>query len=181
MAFSTVLRSLVGIQVLSCVQLGLIMITLYYICIFAAGDCFELGRQSYNNKDFYHTVQWMTEALQRFNEEANKTITKADILEYLAFSTYMEGSNSVFFSSLFNCFYCREIQVKIDFVTGNVHTALEMTDELLTLVPNHSRAIGNRVFYLQDISQKGVIRKRGEDGQLDTTSHAQVREILCIL
>ena len=58
---------------------------------FSAGDCFELGRQSYNNKDFYHTVQWMTEALQRYNEETNKTITKADILEYLAFSTYMEG------------------------------------------------------------------------------------------
>ncbi|XP_034243816.1 prolyl 4-hydroxylase subunit alpha-1 isoform X3 [Thrips palmi] len=117
-----------------------------YSTALTAGDCFELGRQSYNNKDFYHTVQWMTEALQRFNEEANKTITKADILEYLAFSTYMEG---------------------------NVHSALEMTDELLTLVPNHSRAIGNRVYYLQDISQKDLQRKRGEDGQLDTSPHAQ--------
>lgn len=37
----------------------------------------------------------MTEALQRYNEETNKTTTKADILEYLAFSTYMEGGISI--------------------------------------------------------------------------------------
>jgi hypothetical protein len=59
--------------------------------IFAAGDCFELGRQSYNNGDYYHTVLWMTEALERYEEEYNKTTAKSDILEYLAFSTYKQG------------------------------------------------------------------------------------------
>jgi prolyl 4-hydroxylase len=59
--------------------------------ILAAGDCFELGRQSYNNGDYYHTVLWMTEALGRYEEEYNKTTTKSDILEYLAFSTYKQG------------------------------------------------------------------------------------------
>ncbi|KAJ1521335.1 hypothetical protein ONE63_003011 [Megalurothrips usitatus] len=117
-----------------------------YSTALTAGDCFELGRQSYNNKDFYHTVQWMTEALQRYDEENNKTITKADILEYLAFSTYMEG---------------------------NVHTALEMTDELLTLVPNHNRAIGNRVYYLQDISQRALQKKKGEDGEASSGLNSQ--------
>ncbi|KAK3925095.1 Prolyl 4-hydroxylase subunit alpha-2 [Frankliniella fusca] len=117
-----------------------------YSTALTAGDCFELGRQSYNNKDFYHTVQWMTEALQRYNEETNKTITKADILEYLAFSTYMEG---------------------------NVHSALEMTNELLTLVPNHNRAMGNKVYYLQDIAQKDLVKKRGEDGSADAVSLSQ--------
>ena len=117
-----------------------------YSAALTAGDCFELGRQSYNNKDFYHTVQWMTEALQRYHEETNKTITKADILEYLAFSTYMEG---------------------------NVHSALEMTDELLSLVPNHNRAIGNRVYYLQDIAQRSHPKRRGEDGQIDSSPSAQ--------
>lgn len=56
-----------------------------------ASDCFELGRQAYNNGDHYHTVLWMQEADARYGREANETISKSDILEYLAFSTYMEG------------------------------------------------------------------------------------------
>lgn len=65
------------------------------------GDCFELGRQSYNNEDYYHTVEWMTEALNRLtvgegfsnnhNQSEPEELTKADILEYLAFSTFKEG------------------------------------------------------------------------------------------
>lgn len=59
---------------------------------FAASDCFELGRQSYHNRDYYHTVLWMQEAMDRLQEEQNATTTsKPDILEYLAFSTYMQG------------------------------------------------------------------------------------------
>lgn len=65
---------------------------------------------------------------------------------------------------------------------GNVLTALEMTDELLTLVPNHNRAIGNRVYYLQDIAQKGLSKRKGEDGQEDSAVNAQVsRELVLIL
>lgn len=74
-----------------------------------AGDCFEMGRQSYINGDFYHTVLWMSEAMERLKNESNQTTTavstainnlkdsgitsttKSDILEYLAFSTYKEG------------------------------------------------------------------------------------------
>ncbi|GLG99303.1 Prolyl 4-hydroxylase subunit alpha-2 [Gryllus bimaculatus] len=102
----------------------------------SAGDCFELGRQSYNNGDFYHTVLWMQEALQRYEEEYNKTTTKSDILEYLAFSTYMQG---------------------------NVRTALKLTDELLQIVPTHQRALGNRDYYLKDLESRDD-RKKGEDG-----------------
>lgn len=62
---------------------------------FLASDCFELGRQSYHNRDYYHTVLWMQEAMDRLQEEQNATTTsKPDILEYLAFSTYMQGSDS---------------------------------------------------------------------------------------
>jgi len=66
----------------------------------------------------------MTEAMERFYEEENKTSTKPDILEYLAFSTYQQG---------------------------NVRRALQMTNELLQLQPNHERAIGNKVclFFLK--------------------------------
>lgn len=67
------------------------MVLLFYSTALTAGDCFELGRQSYNNGDFYHTVLWMQEAMQRLEGEKNKTTTREDILEYLAFSTYMQG------------------------------------------------------------------------------------------
>lgn len=31
----------------------------------AAHDCFELGRVAYNAQDYYHTVLWMREAMER--------------------------------------------------------------------------------------------------------------------
>ena len=54
----------------------------------SAHDCFELGRQHYNNDDHDNTVVWMKEALKRTNEEKSETVKKADIYEYLAFSYY---------------------------------------------------------------------------------------------
>lgn len=60
----------------------------------SSDDCFELGRQSYANHDYYHTVLWMNEAMTRMMDEPrNRSLafSKADILEYLAFSTYKQG------------------------------------------------------------------------------------------
>lgn len=28
-------------------------------------DCFEIGRSAYNNQDYYHTLEWMQEALDK--------------------------------------------------------------------------------------------------------------------
>lgn len=58
-----------------------------------ANDCFEMGRQSYLNKDYYHTALWMREAMDRLTGDTNHTTStsKADILEYLAFSVYKQG------------------------------------------------------------------------------------------
>ncbi|KAL9891733.1 prolyl 4-hydroxylase subunit alpha-1-like isoform 2-T2 [Glossina fuscipes fuscipes] len=111
----------------------------------SSDDCFELGRQSYVNHDYYHTVLWMKEAMSRMREEPNnrtQSFTKADVLEYLAFSTYKQG---------------------------NVETALLMTNELLQLIPNHERANGNKVYYekeLKEITMKK--RVKGDDGSDDT-------------
>jgi prolyl 4-hydroxylase len=58
-----------------------------------AHDCFELGRISYNQADYYHTLMWMQEALDRLHREAQEpTIKEAEILEYLAFSMYQQGN-----------------------------------------------------------------------------------------
>lgn len=54
-----------------------------------ANDCFELGRQSYVNKDYKHTLDWMNEALKKYDEEETKTVPKEDVLEYVAFSHYL--------------------------------------------------------------------------------------------
>lgn len=62
-----------------------------YSAELTAADCFELGRQSYNNGDYYHTQLWMKEAEERLKREANETVDLSDVLEYLAFSTYKEG------------------------------------------------------------------------------------------
>ncbi|GAB6027770.1 hypothetical protein CHUAL_002006 [Chamberlinius hualienensis] len=107
-----------------------------YAAPLSASDCFELGRQSYNEGDHYHTVLWMQEAMDRYQEEVNKTVTKSDILEYLAFSLFMQG---------------------------NVRHALKLTNELLELVPNHSRAKGNLLYY-EDAISKQHQQKRGDDG-----------------
>lgn len=56
-----------------------------------AGDCWELGRQSYNTDDHHHTVLWMREALVKYKIENKKTVALQDILDYLSFSTHKQG------------------------------------------------------------------------------------------
>ncbi|XP_057666145.1 prolyl 4-hydroxylase subunit alpha-1 [Diorhabda carinulata] len=102
-----------------------------------AADCFELGRQSYNNGDYYHTLLWMTEAEERLRDEANHTISQSDILEYLAFSTYKQG---------------------------NVHLALDLTNKLLEIIPTHTRALGNKVYYEDELQKTtDTPKKKGDD------------------
>lgn len=67
-----------------------------------SNDCFELGRQSYLNKDFYHTLLWMNEAMQRLHNDTTEatSTSKADILEYLAFAVFKQGEYEDIWSSL---------------------------------------------------------------------------------
>lgn len=114
----------------------------------SSSDCFELGRQSYLNGDYYHTELWMIEAMTRLTKEENQTksdndeeLSKADILEYLAFSTYKQG---------------------------DVEKALSMTNELLDLMPDHERAMGNKVYYEKEVEElEYTRRKKGDDGMVE--------------
>lgn len=56
-----------------------------------------MGRQSYLNKDYYHTALWMNEAMARLADDANQTTStsRADILEYLAFSVFKQGKRLI--------------------------------------------------------------------------------------
>ena len=104
----------------------------------SAHDCFELGRQAYNNGDYFHTNIWMDQAMKLQHEEQEKTIEQSDILEYLAFSAYM---------------------------SGNIRRALKLTNEMLELDPEHPRGWGNKRYYEETLKQKGASYvQRGEDG-----------------
>lgn len=111
-----------------------------------AADCFELGRQSYNNGDFYHTQLWMREADARLGLEPNQTIEKTDILEYLAFSTYKQG---------------------------NLPLALDLTNKLLEIFPGHPRAYGNKVYYEEEIQKNSEFKKKGDDESSDIIMNDQ--------
>ncbi|GFN78299.1 prolyl 4-hydroxylase subunit alpha-1 [Plakobranchus ocellatus] len=138
----------------------------------SAEECFELGRLSYNDGDFYHTKLWMDQALDDYRvkklersdaiksgaldigrpsgrvkgelgdsqgqeeeeemDEEFETLywgpdgSKAQVLDYLAFSHYK---------------------------LGDLPVALELTNELLTLDPTHERANNNKRYFekmLQD-------------------------------
>ena len=121
----------------------------------SAGDCFELGRHSYTIGDFYHTTLWMKEALNRVKKEENKSADEAEILEYLAFCTFKEG---------------------------NITRALEITQELIDIEPDHQRALGNREYFtklLQETVETEIKKdetiKNGPVKSLDR----EVYEALC--
>ncbi|XP_039282538.1 prolyl 4-hydroxylase subunit alpha-2-like [Nilaparvata lugens] len=97
-----------------------------YTTHLTADDCFQIGRISCVNRDHYHTVLWMSEALKRYHHEDNDR--RREILECLAYSTYKQG---------------------------NVRSALQLNDELLSISPNHLFALSNRTIYLADI-EKGT-------------------------
>lgn len=133
-----------------------------------SNDCFELGRQSYLNKDFYHTLLWMNEAMQRLHNDTAKTTTtttKADILEYLAFAVFKQGEFGL--SAQNRRPSPSTISHRVLFA-GNIRSALDMTNELLQLSPNHERAAGNKMYYERELARKSTEstdrKLRGDDG-----------------
>ena len=53
----------------------------FYGPVLRAHDCFEIGRQSYNNGDYFHTNVWMEEALRQLDNEEEKTIKKVIMIK----------------------------------------------------------------------------------------------------
>lgn len=129
--------------------------------------------------------------MDRLQEEQNATTTsKPDILEYLAFSTYMQGSNfeelrthvahveglepadiskkkthsyTILAMLLLNANVtarCTNMLFHLYRRLGNVARALSMTNELLELVPTHERALGNRAYYQKEIQSKANQSKK---------------------
>lgn len=68
--------------------------------------------------------------------------------------------------------------ISLSCIAGNIRSALELTNELLELAPNHERASGNKLFYEKELSleaeQKADKMLRGDDGtpglEMDTVN-----------
>ncbi|XP_026732726.1 prolyl 4-hydroxylase subunit alpha-1-like [Trichoplusia ni] len=135
----------------------------------SAGDCYELGRALYNERDYINARAWMMEALRKYEEEnVPYPFTEVDILEYISFSYYL---------------------------LGDTRSALEWTNKLLAVDPKHVRAKGNVPHYKKSIEEEEArLRKerRGETGSdepkekpvevTETDSYAKERsayEALC--
>ncbi|KAK9754310.1 Prolyl 4-Hydroxylase alpha-subunit, N-terminal region [Popillia japonica] len=101
-----------------------------------AADCFEIGRQSFNDDDYYYTQLWMMEADERLKREVNQSVERSEILEYLAFSTFQ---------------------------LGDIALALDLTNKLLELIPTHERAIVNKKYYENEIAKSNLVNRKGDD------------------
>ncbi|XP_076073309.1 prolyl 4-hydroxylase subunit alpha-2-like isoform X2 [Mytilus galloprovincialis] len=93
----------------------------------SAVDCLYVGKYAYTQSDTYHCHMWLEESLSKDMKEINKTADRSEILDYLSYVTMLQG---------------------------NVRHALDLTNELLTLVPGHDRALNNKEYYLKMISEK---------------------------
>ncbi|PAV65048.1 hypothetical protein WR25_16535 [Diploscapter pachys] len=96
---------------------------------FSARDCFEIARAAYNEQDYYHTIMWMQEARRKAEKEDVPTADIEDIVEYLSFSLYKQG---------------------------NLKHALQLTEELHKINPQHPRAKGNIKWYEDLLAEEGV-------------------------
>lgn len=84
---------------------------------------------AYNAEDYYHTLLWMGEALERMKTEQPPSSDEADILEYYAFALYKQD---------------------------NLKRALQVTDRLFEINPQHPRAKGNIKWYEDQLISEGV-------------------------
>ena len=104
----------------------------------------------------------MAEAMNNYYGEKKPTISLPEILDYLSFSTFKQG---MYFTNQ----DCESIDYKYLFfwssISGNVRQALQLTNQLLKLVPYHQRALGNKQYFENIIRNEGLSRQRGETGQ----------------
>ncbi|XP_063532118.1 prolyl 4-hydroxylase subunit alpha-1 [Cydia strobilella] len=111
----------------------------------SAADCYELMRALYNMKDYENALAWAMEALSKLREKTvSHSFTEIDLLEYISFSHYLKG---------------------------DVKSALEWTEKLLALDPEHTRARGNVPHFMKSIAEQEKAarrRQRGETGEEST-------------
>uniref|UniRef100_A0A8C9WDX4 procollagen-proline 4-dioxygenase n=1 Tax=Scleropages formosus TaxID=113540 RepID=A0A8C9WDX4_SCLFO len=91
-----------------------------YRSTMTAEDCFELGKIAYTEADYYHTELWMAQALKQLDEGEESAVDKVTVLDYLSYAIYQQGE---------------------------MERALELTNRLLEIDPDHQRANSNVKYF----------------------------------
>ncbi|XP_052073259.1 prolyl 4-hydroxylase subunit alpha-1-like [Mytilus californianus] len=110
----------------------------------SADACFELGRIAYEDGDYYHGFHWMAIAKERLEKERNKTTEMSDVLDYMAWTAH-------------------ELE--------NDKLALELTEELIKLVPDHLRAKNNRQDFIERVKKASNDTSRVKRDLTNTTHY----------
>lgn len=105
-------------------------------------EAFDIARFAYTEKDWSHAQQWMQVALSRIgNETEIEGVTKSDVLDHLAYST---------------------------FKNGDIKTAFALTQELAILLPE-KRIYDNLQFYKDTLRTLEPSRGKGDPGDYEKT------------
>ncbi|XP_043110302.1 prolyl 4-hydroxylase subunit alpha-1a isoform X3 [Puntigrus tetrazona] len=95
-------------------------------------DCFELGKIAYSEADYYHTELWMVQALKQLDEGEESTVKIVTVLDYLSYSVYQQGE---------------------------LERALDHTKRLLSVDPEHQRALGNLKYFDYQLAKQKKAEK----------------------
>ncbi|KAL8609462.1 hypothetical protein ACOMHN_037984 [Nucella lapillus] len=156
-------------------------------------ECFQLGRLSYNEEDFYHTTLWMEEAMNKLGDKEATSDERIELLDYLAFSYYKEALDidaEVSHQPKNQTVDRTDILDYLSYslaMQGYTKRALTLTNELLELDPDHERAFSNKRYYEDTLVREGVdVKERAEqpamERQVDEyqqSSEFQTYEALC--
>jgi len=115
-----------------------------------AADCFVLGRIAYNSADYYHTALWMDEARKRNEDNEDTGVPVTVLLDYLSFSLYQQG---------------------------NIRYALNLTLQWLAIEPNHARALSNKQYYIQAITEEEKDNKNADPNLFSEENYIVRRQL----
>jgi len=57
-----------------------------FLLLFTASDCFEIGKLSYNKKDYYHALMWLLQALYAYEAGDVNGVDKFLLLDFLVYT-----------------------------------------------------------------------------------------------
>lgn len=107
----------------------------------SAHDCFTIGLMAYSIEDHYHTDLWFQEALRRIESEEVPSMPKVELLEYMSFELFRQGSPTL---------------------------ALELIDQILKIDPRHEAALTNSDAFLAELLKRNETENvKGDDGSDD--------------
>ncbi|XP_050664938.1 prolyl 4-hydroxylase subunit alpha-1-like isoform X16 [Leptidea sinapis] len=116
-----------------------------------AGDCYELGKTLYNEKNYKDALEWMTVAFRKYElVQISYYFTEENIFDYIAFTNYL---------------------------LGDIKSALEWTKKLLIVNPNNERAGDNIPYYHKLIAEQEEALKRSRRGDIGEKLNEEIENI----